>query len=207
MSTNNNTPMKEQLRATVRGLVAPDSPKKPRNNRRAGHQYECDCVRDLKAIGFDHVVTSRSESKTRDNLKVDIMNREEGVHGRLPYNIQCKTTAGTLGYSRLLAEMPRETTGVKNVLFHKQTEAKGGQFRPVGEYAVLTKKAFLAMAGELRVFGLQHEALVRENNALRKELAALQDRFRTPEPVAAVKADSLNPRYVNHQPNKEDRIT
>ena len=50
-------------------------------------------VKELKDLGFECVVTSRSESKAKDNDKVDIIDK----CGQLPFNIQIqiKKTAAT----------------------------------------------------------------------------------------------------------------
>lgn len=158
------------------GNQAPQTPpvKKKRNNRTAGHNYERKCAKELHAVGFPHVVTSRSESKTRDDQKIDLMNKDEGTNGRLPYNIQCKDSCEQVKYVDLLFSgtpkkvvvkktgetknirsmaMPR-IEGVINVVFHRYTSKKGtfnvsGKFMAQEEFAILTKADFLKMVEEL----------------------------------------------------------
>lgn len=146
------------------------TPKKRRNSRNAGHTYERDCAKELREIGFPYVVTSRSESKSRDDQKIDLMNKDEGTNGRLPYNIQCKHSCQKVDYVDLL--IPRTKTildkktgkpkrivlgmpkvpGVVNVIFHSYTEKTAGKtnFVRKEEFAILTKAEFLAMAVELK---------------------------------------------------------
>lgn len=107
-----------------------------KRNRRAGHMWERQLAETFRQLGFPHVVTTRSESRSRDAQKIDLMNREEGVYGRFPFNIQAKTTTNHVKYAKLLAEMPT-TEGVMNIVIHKQTEKVGTRFQPVGMYAIL----------------------------------------------------------------------
>lgn len=129
--------------------VAPP-PRGKHRNRRAGHGYELLCRDLFRKIGFEHVVTSRSESRSRDDQKVDLINRDEYKNGRLPYNVQCKNVSRRIEYEKLLAELP-QTEGVINVILHKMTTNKGrnnrsGVFVPVGTYALMSKRDFLRMA-------------------------------------------------------------
>ena len=57
-------------------------------NRSRGQRAEQKVVNELKALGFTGVVTSRSESKTTDDNKVDIIDK----NNQLPFgiNIQVK---------------------------------------------------------------------------------------------------------------------
>lgn len=147
--------------------------KKRRNNRTAGHNYERKVALELRPI-FPHIVTSRSESKTRDDDKIDLMNKDEGMNGRLPYNIQCKESCEQVRYVDLLFSgtpktvkikktgdikrirakaMPR-INGIVNVVFHRYISKKGtfnisGKFMAQEEFAILTKDDFLNMVREL----------------------------------------------------------
>jgi hypothetical protein len=115
-----------------------------KRNKAAGHGFERAVVNEFKAIGFEAASTSRLQSRSRDNAKVDLCNCDEHIHGRLPYNIQCKNVAGGLNYRKFLAEMP---VGVEiNVVLHNSTEkTAGGIFRTQGQYAMLSKKDFYRM--------------------------------------------------------------
>ena len=120
-----------------------------KRNRTAGHAFERSSAKLLKAIGFPHVVTSRSESRSRDDKKVDLMNKDEGANGRLPYNIQCKSKTTSLPYPKVLAEMPDDD--YINVIFHNQTKRSNQRFMTVGQYAILELKDFLKMMEQIRI--------------------------------------------------------
>lgn len=124
--------------------------KKPGGNRNrgVGHSFERNVALKLREIGFPHVVTSRSESRNRDNDGIDLINKNELVNGRLPYNIQCKSMVGRVPYQKLLKELPTGT-GAMNVVFHQFTEKRGGQFYAVGHYAIVDMEEFLKMVKEL----------------------------------------------------------
>lgn len=129
--------------------------KKRRNNRSAGHSFEL-TVRDwFRILGFPHLVTSRSESRSRDAQKVDLINQDEHVNGRFPYNVQCKNMCSHLKYKKVLGDI-RAAPGVINVVIHKLTTnllkagTKGSVFVHSGTYAILDVKDFLAMVAKIK---------------------------------------------------------
>ena len=67
--------------------------------REKGNAYERKIVKELNELGFD-VGTSRNNSKTLDNNKVDIYDNI----GNLPLNIQTKKTANTPNYFTIRSE-------------------------------------------------------------------------------------------------------
>lgn len=71
-------------------------------NKRRGNGYERQIAKELRELGFEQVVTSRSESKSTDDNKVDIIDKE----GKLPYNmqIQLKKTIATPQYFKIREE-------------------------------------------------------------------------------------------------------
>lgn len=119
-----------------------------KRNRSAGHSFELAVVKHMKEHGFPHVVTSRSESRSRDNEGTDLINSKESINGRLPYNIQCKNVCSPLKYPPILAGM-HKTPGVTNVIFHKCTKRSATNFIPVGNYAILDMEDFLKLISEL----------------------------------------------------------
>lgn len=155
-------------------------------NRQSGHSWERTCAQQLREIGFPHVVSSRSESRSRDDQKIDLINKDEGTNGRLPYNIQCKNTCQLVPYHEILTRGKGKTVtpkalgtkkiklvepmptvdGVINVIFHKYTSNKctSGKFIAQGEYAILKKNDFLEMIEQLELAKLAEQT--------RKELAA-----------------------------------
>lgn len=119
-----------------------------KRNRSAGHGFELCVVKHMKEHGFPHVVTSRSESRSRDNEGTDLINSKEIINGRLPYNIQCKNVCSPLKYPPILGSMVK-TKGVTNVIFHKCTKRSATNFIPVGNYAILSMEDFLLIISEL----------------------------------------------------------
>lgn len=116
-----------------------------KRNKAAGHGFERQVVKDLKAIGFPNVCTSRLASRLRDSQKIDVVNEDEDKYGRLPYNIQCKNLAKLADYPKLLDELPQDTSHI-NVVFHKKTKkTTAGVFRTQGEYAILKLDDFYSM--------------------------------------------------------------
>lgn len=131
----------------------------PRNNRTAGHDYERQVVNELKDIGYIHATSTRLESRSRDNKKIDVMNKNEHINGRLPYNFQCKcmtdvphtsTKAERVLYKRILNEMEIEE-GLMNVVLHKHTvKPPGGKkFVTKGEYAFMHKRDLFLLLADL----------------------------------------------------------
>lgn len=64
-----------------------------RKNKKKGNNFELQIVKQLNELGFN-VVTSRSESRRKDDDKIDIAD----LDGNLPTNIQTKYTANTPSY-------------------------------------------------------------------------------------------------------------
>lgn len=112
-----------------------------KRNRLAGNNEELRVIKKLITIGFKGLITSRFNSRHRDNAKVDIMYKDESISGRLPYNFQVKTLAKPCAYGKLLKEMPEGKE--VNVVLHKQTKKDvSGRFQKVGEYAILNAEDF-----------------------------------------------------------------
>lgn len=65
-----------------------------KNNRRRGNTYETKIAKELRELGFDEVKTSRSESKSMDDKKVDLVDPT----GKLPFYPQIKKTINTPDY-------------------------------------------------------------------------------------------------------------
>lgn len=112
-----------------------------KRNRRAGHGWERQLAELFREIGFPHVVTSRSESRSRDAQKVDLINKDELINGRFPFNVQAKTTTNHVKYAKLLDEMPI-IEGVTNIVIHKQTQKTGTRFLPIGEFVIMKLSDF-----------------------------------------------------------------
>jgi hypothetical protein len=118
-------------------------------NRTAGNSFELEIVNAFKKAGYLHAVSSRSENRTRDAEKVDIVNHNEFKNGRLEYNIQCKNVSGPIPYQKLLEEI-EELKDITNVVIHKKTERVNNKFMPRGKYAFLYLKDFLMMVETIK---------------------------------------------------------
>jgi hypothetical protein len=106
-------------------------------NRNAGHGWEREC-RELLLRYFPNVKTSRAESKSRDDEKVDLCNT-----GHL--NIQCKNVCTRVNYVDLLNEMPDEE-GQINMIFEKKTrKTPSGRFLMEGKYVHLRLEDMLKL--------------------------------------------------------------
>jgi Restriction endonuclease len=119
-----------------------------KRNRSAGHSFELECVNKLREIGFKHVVTCRAESRSRDNQGIDIINKDEGTHGRLPYNVQCKSYTGKIAYQKVLGIIPK-VPEIINVIMHRQTEKTEKRFVVRDKFAILYLDDFFKMAARI----------------------------------------------------------
>lgn len=115
-----------------------------KRNRAAGQGWERKLAETFRVLGYKHVVTSRSESKSRDDKKVDLMNKDERVNGQFVLNVQAKNAVGHLKYGKILSEMPEEK-GVINCIIHKQTKKTNNRFIQTGEYVMLSLSDFLLL--------------------------------------------------------------
>ena len=114
---------------------------KPKRNRRGasarrrGHAYETQICKELNEIGFD-CVTSRSESKSTDDNKIDIIDKSN----KLPCYIQIKRTQTTPQYFKIRSE----STVPKNkfaIMWNKQV-AKEVNICSDGECVIMDKQLF-----------------------------------------------------------------
>ena len=116
------------------------------NNELKGRYFEKKVVRKLHKAGFLNVTYSTTRS-VRDNDKVDIVNDNEEVNGRFPYNIQCKTLSKHCDYTKILSEMPK---GAEiNVVIHRKTKNTDAGFVKQGTYAIMNADDFYVMIAEL----------------------------------------------------------
>ena len=120
-----------------------------KRNRAAGHSFELEITAAFKQAGYLHVITSRSESRSRDNMKIDLINKDERVTGRLPYNVQCKNVVGKIDYHKILSELPKEAD-IVNVVLHKQTQRVGTRFIVRDKFAIMYQEDFFKLVKELK---------------------------------------------------------
>lgn len=109
-----------------------------KQNKQRGNNFERKIAKDLRDLGFTQVVTSRSESKSTDDNKVDIIDKGK----QLPFDmqIQTKKTSSTPSYFGI-----REQSTVDNesfVIIWSKTERKGEKMMTVGNCVMMDLKMF-----------------------------------------------------------------
>lgn len=117
-------------------------------NRNVGNNLERELVNTLKVI-FPDITTSRNNSRVRDASGVDLMNKDEHIVGRLPYNIQAKCLAKHVDYTKVLSEMPKGAE--TNVIIHRKTKKseKSGRFMTQGTYAIMEATDFYKLIEDI----------------------------------------------------------
>lgn len=85
--------------------------KKKVNGKKKGNAYELVVAAWHKAKGWMGVVSSRSESKRKDDAGVDLCYTD-------PFNIQAKAWESAPSYHKVLNKMPKDHN--INLLFHKR---------------------------------------------------------------------------------------
>ena len=103
-----------------------------KRSRNKGKKYELDIIHELIDIGYKGLKSSRSESRTLDNAKIDIAETED----RLPCYIQCKATANTPNVEKISADCPIKDRPL--VVFWKKQKANEKQ----PEYVIMPKSFF-----------------------------------------------------------------
>ena len=154
-------------------------------NRTAGHGWELKILKYLQPM-FKHLVSSRSESGSRDAQKVDLINKDEWKHGRFPIDIQAKNVVGKMDIAKLVNEVKSAndiTRAKRVVIFHKMTKKVGNvksgsvRFMPVGEYAYCELSSLVIWLRLIKRWyskAKQFDALKRHNEALREEVDELR---------------------------------
>ena len=108
----------------------------PKSARRKGHEFERKIAQELRDLGYTGVVTSRSESKSMDDKKVDLIDTEN----RLKCLLQLKSTQATPNYFKIREECP-----IKDAPFciiWRKIKPTQSTFRSDGELVMLDKDFF-----------------------------------------------------------------
>lgn len=111
--------------------------------RNKGHRYETKIAQELRNLGFTDVFTSRSESKSMDDKKVDLVDRS----GKLPCYIQLKNTVNTPQYHAIKKECPLKDKPFI-VIWNKQVK-KEKVFGSAGEVVIMDKDFFYELLSKL----------------------------------------------------------
>jgi len=105
-------------------------------SRDKGHRYEQKIAQELRELGFNGVVTSRSESKSMDDNKVDLIDKEN----KLPVKIQLKSTQSIPSYFKIRSESTVDPE--EFVIIWSKQEKRDVNIVSVGEAVIMDKKMF-----------------------------------------------------------------
>lgn len=106
-----------------------------------GKNYELQIAKELKACGYPNIVTSRSESKNTDDMKIDLIDKDN----KLPVYIQIKKTKNTPNYFKIEEGCPLKDKPF--VIFWSKQEVKEGQLNMSnkGEVVIIPKDFFYTL--------------------------------------------------------------
>ena len=116
-----------------------DKPKKKRSgsySRNKGNAYELKIIKELTELGWKGLKSSRSESKSLDNDKIDIAETED----HLPFYVQCKKTKNCPSISDIIKACPRKDRPLV-IIWNKQIN-KEVNMASDGEYVMMSKEFF-----------------------------------------------------------------
>jgi hypothetical protein len=110
----------------------------PSRNATKGHNYEREVIKELESLGYDHLSSTRAESRNLDNSGVDICSTTESEN-RLPFHPQCKSLSTRAPYEVLFAQFKLK---LPLAIFHKFTKKAKKNFISQGEFVILSKDYF-----------------------------------------------------------------
>ena len=120
----------------------PLNPKKKRSgaySKNKGNRYELKIIKELTELGYDGLKSSRSESKSLDNDKIDIA-QDRDAQNELPFYVQCKITKNTPNVQEIIEACPRKNKPLV-VVWNKQIN-KEVNMASAGEFVMLEKSFF-----------------------------------------------------------------
>lgn len=91
-----------------------------KRSKQKGSKLELDVIHKLNEIGYN-TVSSRSNSKNLDNMKIDV----DDLEGNLPCYLQMKATQTTPSYFKIREECPLKDKDF--VIIWKRQDKNGGQ--------------------------------------------------------------------------------
>lgn len=84
------------------------------NGRVKGHTFERAMAKMFREMGWDKCVTSRLESKSKDDAGIDLCNTD-------PFQVQCKAVEKLGSLHDVLAKMPQNHN--YNIVLHKRNRS------------------------------------------------------------------------------------
>lgn len=130
-------------------VVVQEKPKKKRSGsyaRNKGNSYELKIIKELTNLGYDGLKSSRSESKSLDNDKIDIA-QDRDVQNELPFWVQCKCTKTTPNFEQIIKDCPRKQKPMA-IFWNKQIN-KEVNMATAGEYVVISKQYFYSLIDQI----------------------------------------------------------
>ena len=117
---------------------AKEQRKSGKYSKSKGNRYEQKIAKELRGLGFSGVVTSRSESKKIDNLKVDLIDTNQ----QLPFYAQLKCTSNTPSFFKIKSQCSLNDKPF--VLFWNSQKISDGQINmhSEGEVVFVPKEFF-----------------------------------------------------------------
>ena len=112
--------------------------RRSKRSRQKGHAYELQIVHELTALGFGELKTSRNESRTLDDAKIDIAD----IEGRLPCYFQIKKTKVTPSIKKLNREVGKKDKPLCIMWNIQETKEGNVNTTSAGEYAIIPKSFF-----------------------------------------------------------------
>jgi hypothetical protein len=133
-----------------------------KRNKQAGSTHERDEVNRHKRY-FSDVVTTRYANQARDGDGIDLCNQHEDKFGRLPFEVSCKTSIGSIPYMSILEGM--DGPGTRIVQFRKTGKSEEGRFMVKGEYTMMYRQGyeqFLQHVYAIQVLRLRQPELIQK---------------------------------------------
>ena len=118
-----------------------DVQKKPRKrssrySKTKGSSYERQIAKELRDLGYSGIVTARSESKSTDDKKIDLIDTED----KLGFYAQLKKTQNIPSYFKIESECPLKDKPF--VIFWAAQSKKAVNICTQGELVILPKEYF-----------------------------------------------------------------
>ena len=116
-----------------------EKPKKKRSgaySKQKGNRYELKIIKELVELGYEGLVSSRSESRSLDNDKIDIAETAD----KLPCYVQAKCTKVTPNVEEIIKACPRKDRPLV-IVWNKQIN-KEVNMASAGEYVMMPKSFF-----------------------------------------------------------------
>lgn len=101
-----------------------------------GNAYEVKIAKELRNLGYEGIVTARSESKSMDDKKIDLIDTKD----EFPYYVQLKCTQVTPAYFQIKEACPLKDKPLI-LMWNKQVK-KTTNICSVGEVVIMPKEVF-----------------------------------------------------------------